>query len=133
MEQPPHTSLNSAAPAAQLSSSLAVQPSFLAAPPMLSFAASPPGFSSAMAGERLLLQPTSAASTATSIISLSHTHQVISLKLINTNYLYWRMQMLLYLLGQGVFDFVDGSNTCPSTHVLARDGISLQVNPLFQT
>ena len=89
-----------------------------------------------MAGERLLLQPTSAASavfTAASIISLSHTHQVISLKLTNTNYLYWRMQMLPYLLGQGVFVFVDGSNTCPSTHVLAHDGISLQVNPLFQT
>jgi len=41
--------------------------------------------------------------------------------------------MLPYLLGQGVFGFVDGSNTCPSTHVLAHDGISLQVNPLFQT
>jgi hypothetical protein len=85
-----------------------------------------------MAGEHLL-QPTSAASTAASIISLSHTHQVISLKLTNTNYLYWRMQMLPYLLGQGVFGFVDGSNTCPSTHVLAHDGISLQVNPLLQT
>ena len=43
------------------------------------------------------------------------------------------MQMLPYLLGQGVFGFVDGSNTCPSTHVLAHDGISLKVNPLFQT
>jgi hypothetical protein len=86
-----------------------------------------------MAGEHLFLQPTSAASTAASIISLSHTHQVISLKLTNTNYLYWRMQMLPYLLGQGVFGFVDGSNTCPSTHVLAHDGISLQVNLLFQT
>jgi len=39
--------------------------------------------------------------------------------------------MLPYLLGQGVFGFVDGSNTCPSPHVLAGDGISLQVNPLF--
>jgi len=133
MEQPPHTSSNSAAPAVQLSSSPAVQPSFLAAPPVLSFVASPLGFSSTMAGECLLLQPTSAASTAASIISLSHTHQVISLKLTNTNYLYWRMQMLPYPLGQGVFGFVDGSNTCPSTHVLAHDDISLQVNPLFQT
>jgi hypothetical protein len=42
------------------------------------------------------------------------------------------MQMLPYLLGQGVFGFVDGSNTSPSTHVLAHDGISLQVNLLFQ-
>jgi len=29
------------------------------------------------------------------------------------------MQMLPNLLGQGVFGFVDGSNTCLSTHVLA--------------
>ena len=136
MEQPPHTSLNSAAPVVQLSSSQAVQSSSFAAPPLLSSAAAPPGFSSTMAGERLLLQPTSAASdvsTAASIISLSHTHQVISLKLTNTNYLYWCIQMLPYLLGQGVFGFVDGSNTCPSTHVLAHDGISLQVNRPFQT
>jgi hypothetical protein len=41
------------------------------------------------------------------------------------------MQMLPYLLGQGVFGFVDGFNTCPSSHVLAGDGISFQVNPLF--
>jgi hypothetical protein len=81
-----------------------------------------------MACERLLFQPTSdvaAVSVAASIISLSHTHQVISLKLTNTNYLYWRMQMLPYLLGQGVFGSVDGSNTCPSSHILAGDGISL--------
>jgi hypothetical protein len=87
-----------------------------------------------MAGERLLLQPMSDAavvSAAASIISFSHTHQVISLKLTNTNYLYWRMEMLPYLLGQGVFGFIDGSNTCPSSHVLVGDGFSLQVNPLF--
>jgi len=80
------------------------------------------------------LQPASdeaSVSVAASIISLSHTHQVILLKLTNTNYLYWRMQMLPYLLGQEVFGFVDGSNTCPSPHVLAEDGTSLQVNPLF--
>jgi hypothetical protein len=41
------------------------------------------------------------------------------------------MQMMPYLLGQGVFDFVDGSNTCPSPHVLVADGTSLQVNQLF--
>jgi hypothetical protein len=73
------------------------------------------------------LQPASDAasvSVAASIISLSHTHQVILLKLTNTNYLYWRMQMLPYLLGQEVFGFVDGSNTCPSPHVLAEDGTS---------
>jgi hypothetical protein len=36
-----------------------------------------------------------------------------------------------YLLGQGVFGFVDGSNSCPSPHILAADGVSLQVSQLF--
>jgi hypothetical protein len=45
-----------------------------------------------------LLQP----SSVTAIVSLSHTYQVISLKLTNTNYLYWQMQMKPYLLGKGV-------------------------------
>jgi len=71
------------------------------------------------------------AASAVAIVSLSHTHQVISLKLTNTNYLYWRMQMKPYLLGQRVFDFVDGSNSCPSPHILAADGVSLQVSQLF--
>jgi hypothetical protein len=48
------------------------------------------------------LLPASSAPPAVAIVSLSHTHQVISLKLTNTNYLYWRMQMKPYLLGQGV-------------------------------
>jgi len=81
-----------------------------------------------------LLPASSAEATAASavaIVSLSHTHQVISLKLTNTNYLYWRMQMKPYLLGQGVFGFVDGSNSCPSPHILAADGVSLQVSQLF--
>jgi hypothetical protein len=73
------------------------------------------------------LPPSSAEATTASvvaIVSLSHTHLVISLKLTNTNYLYWRMQMKPYLLGQGVFSFVDGSISCPSPHILAVDGVS---------
>jgi len=68
----------------------------------------------------LLLQPFSAAATAdfaASIVSLSYTHHVISLRLTNTNYLYCRMQMKSYLLSQGVFNFFDGSNSCLSPHV----------------
>jgi hypothetical protein len=72
-----------------------------------------------------------AAASAMAIMSLSHTHQGISLKLINTNYLYWRMQMKPYLLRQGVFGFVDGSNSYPSPHILAANGVSLQVSQHF--
>ena len=34
-----------------------------------------------------------------SIIALSNTQQVVSLKLTNTNYFYWQMQMKPYLFG----------------------------------
>jgi len=67
----------------------------------------------------------------TIIVSLFHTHQVISLKLTNTNYLYWWMQIKSYLLSQRVFGFVDGLNSCPSPHVLTVDGASLKVNHSF--
>jgi len=52
----------------------------------------------------------------TMIIPLSNTQQVINLNLTNTNYMFWRMQMKSYLIGQGVFSFVDGSTVCPSSH-----------------
>jgi hypothetical protein len=41
------------------------------------------------------------------------------------------MQMKPYLLGQGVFSFVEGSNYCPSPHVLVANDTSLQVNQFF--
>ena len=41
------------------------------------------------------------------------------------------MQMRPYLLGQGVFSFVEGSNSCPSPHVLVANDTSLQVNQFF--
>jgi hypothetical protein len=72
-----------------------------------------------------------AAASTMAIVSLSHTHQIISLKLTNINYLYWRMQMKPYLSGQGVFGFVNGSNSCPSPHILVADGVSLQVSQHF--
>ena len=47
--------------------------------------------------------------TSTSaIVALSNIHQVVSLKLMNTNYLYWRMQMKTYFFGQSVFHFISG-------------------------
>jgi hypothetical protein len=66
------------------------------------------------------------------IIALSNTHQVVLLKLTNTNYLYWRMQMKPYLLGQGVFHFVDGSMSCPPSHVSnSSAGPSFTINTFF--
>jgi len=66
------------------------------------------------------------------IVALSNIHQVVSLKLTNINYLYWQMQMKRYLLGQGVFHFVNGSITCPSSHVFdSSAGSSFTINPSF--
>jgi hypothetical protein len=50
----------------------------------------------------------------------------------NINYLYWRMQMKPYLLGQGVFHFVDGSMLCSSSHVVDSSvGSPLTINASF--
>jgi hypothetical protein len=66
------------------------------------------------------------------MVPLSNTHQIVSLKLTNTNYLYWRMQMKPYLLGQGVFHFVDGSLSCPPSHMIdASAGSSSAIIPSF--
>jgi hypothetical protein len=68
----------------------------------------------------------------TTIVPLANTHQVVSLKLTNTNYLYWRMQMKPYLLGQGVFHFVDGSVSCPLSHIFDNfAGSSFIISPSF--
>ncbi|KAJ6969913.1 hypothetical protein NC653_034466 [Populus alba x Populus x berolinensis] len=69
---------------------------------------------------------------STTMVPLSNTHHVVSLKLMNTNYLYWRMQMKPYLLGQGVFHFVDGSLPCPPSHMIdASAGSSSAISPSF--
>jgi hypothetical protein len=66
------------------------------------------------------------------IVALSNTHQVVSLKLTNTNYLYWQMQMKPYLLGQGVFHFVDSSMSCPPSYVSdSSTSSSSTINPSF--
>jgi hypothetical protein len=68
----------------------------------------------------------------TTIVPLANTHQVVSLKLTNTNYLYWRMQMKPYLLGQGVFHFIDGSVPCPPSHIFDNSaGSSSIISPSF--
>jgi hypothetical protein len=70
--------------------------------------------------------------TTPDIVALSNTHQVVSLKLTTTNYLYWRMQMKSYLLGQCVFHFVNGSVSCPPSHDSdCLDGFSSAINPSF--
>jgi len=50
----------------------------------------------------------------------------------NTNYLYWRMQMKPYLLGQGVFHFVDGLVSCHPSHIFySFIGFSSTINLSF--
>ncbi|XP_073266435.1 uncharacterized protein [Populus alba] len=65
------------------------------------------------------------------VVPLSNTHQVISLKLTNNNYLYWRMQMKPYLLGQGVYAFVDGSYPCPALYVATTETAAPAINSFF--
>jgi hypothetical protein len=76
--------------------------------------------------------PTLMGTHTTTIIPLANTHRVDSLKLTNTNYLYWRMQMKPYLLGQGVFHFVDGLVSCPPFYIFySSAGSSSTISPSF--
>lgn len=62
--------------------------------------------------------------------SLTNASHFLSLKLTNTNYLYWKTQLLPYLRGQRLIGFVDGSNPCPPATKLEND---VQVaNPDFE-
>jgi hypothetical protein len=70
---------------------------------------------------------TATVSSLAAIIPISKTQQVINLKLTNMNYLYWCMQMKPYLIGQGVFSFVDDSFPCPSPHVLPSDTFAASI------
>jgi hypothetical protein len=68
---------------------------------------------------------------AATIIPLPNTQQVISLKLSNTNFLYWRMQMKPFLLGQDVYPFIDGTSPCPPSHLASTATSSLSVNLVY--
>jgi hypothetical protein len=57
----------------------------------------------------------------------------MSLKPFNTNFLYWRMQMKLFLLGQGVYSFIDGTSTCPPSHLESVVVSSSYVNLAYLT
>jgi hypothetical protein len=67
-------------------------------------------------------------STTAAIIPIPKTHRVISLKLSNTNLMYWRMQMKPFLFGQSVYSFVDGTSLCPPSHLASTATSALSVN-----
>jgi hypothetical protein len=71
------------------------------------------------------------ASPTASIISLPNTHQLVSLKLSNHNFMYWRMQMKPFLLGQDVYSFVDGTSPCPPPHLAATETSTFSINPVY--
>jgi hypothetical protein len=48
-------------------------------------------------------------------------------------YLYLRMQMKPYLLGQGVYSFVDGSLSCPPSHIISSSSVVHVPNPAFMS
>jgi hypothetical protein len=115
-------------------SSLSMTNKFVAAAPLSHSSSSlaPPSMSAATASASLAaaeieLPQTSSLDVMTTmtkvpaIIPLPNTQQVISLKLSNINFLYWRMRMKPFLLGQGIFPFVDGSLPCPPSNLISVD------------
>ncbi|KAF7143710.1 hypothetical protein RHSIM_Rhsim05G0062600 [Rhododendron simsii] len=65
--------------------------------------------------------------------SFSNPHHFLSIKLSTTNYLYWRTQVAPFLRGQKLMGFVDGTNTCPPSHLAAVGDSPPQPNPEYDT
>ncbi|KAF7146350.1 hypothetical protein RHSIM_Rhsim04G0108900 [Rhododendron simsii] len=65
--------------------------------------------------------------------SFSNPHHFLSIKLTTTNYLYWRTQVAPFLRGQKLMGFVDGTNTCPPSHLAAVGDSPPQPNPEYDT
>ncbi|GAV81205.1 UBN2_3 domain-containing protein [Cephalotus follicularis] len=59
--------------------------------------------------------------TPPAISPLTHAHHFISLKLNTQNYLLWRTQLVLFLRGQKLLGFVDGSHPCSSLTLTVDD------------
>uniref|UniRef100_A0A2N9F3J7 Retrotransposon Copia-like N-terminal domain-containing protein n=1 Tax=Fagus sylvatica TaxID=28930 RepID=A0A2N9F3J7_FAGSY len=70
------------------------------------------------------------ASTSTRLTAV---HHLITIKLTHENYLLWKAQVVPYLRGQHLFQFVDGSSTIPQPIITASsDGASTTIiNPEF--
>jgi hypothetical protein len=64
---------------------------------------------------------------------LTAVHHLITIKLTRENYLLWKAQVVPYLRGQHLFQFVDGSSTIPQPIITASsNGASTTlINPEF--
>ncbi|XP_019179703.1 PREDICTED: uncharacterized protein LOC109174917 [Ipomoea nil] len=52
-----------------------------------------------------------------SVNTLTAGHHFVSTRLTMRNYLFWRTQVVPFLRGQGLLDFVDGSKPCPAATI----------------
>uniref|UniRef100_A0A2N9ID99 Reverse transcriptase Ty1/copia-type domain-containing protein n=1 Tax=Fagus sylvatica TaxID=28930 RepID=A0A2N9ID99_FAGSY len=64
---------------------------------------------------------------------LTAVHHLITIKLTRENYLLWKAQVVPYLRGQHLFQFVDGSSTIPQPIITASSdgGSTTLINPEF--
>uniref|UniRef100_A0A2N9HZY2 Reverse transcriptase Ty1/copia-type domain-containing protein n=1 Tax=Fagus sylvatica TaxID=28930 RepID=A0A2N9HZY2_FAGSY len=64
---------------------------------------------------------------------LTAVHHLITIKLTRENYLLWKAQVVPYLRGQHLFQFVDGSFTIPQPIIIASsdDASTTLINPEF--
>lgn len=70
-------------------------------------------------------------SVPSAVSSLSTAH-FISIKLTNTNFVFWRAQVIPFLQRHDLMGFVDGTNPCPSALLPTKDNNALpQPNPLY--
>lgn len=63
---------------------------------------------------------------------ISNIASLVSVRLENRNHLLWKFQFLLMLRANGLIEFVDGTNPCPSEFLVdENDNYTKEPNPRF--
>lgn len=67
--------------------------------------------------------------TLSTVSPLTQAHRFISLKLTVTNYLFWKTQLVPFLCGENLMDFVNGTHPCTPSQMSIKGHIQPQANP----
>ena len=82
--------------------------------------------------------PLASSSSSTSVVntttssptSLTTIHHLITIKLTCDNYLLWKAQIVLYLKGQNLFGYLDGSTLAPPQSLTVETDGDIQVSKI---
>lgn len=64
---------------------------------------------------------------------LSTAHHFLTLKLTQTNFLFWKTPLLPFLHGQSLIGFIDGTRPCPPAEISVEGKTEPEPNPDYLT